>query len=282
MTVLVGTAGFSYKDWKSTFYPDGISPARMLEEYARHFGVVEINSTYYAIPPPERINAMARRTPPDFQFTVKCNREMTHEISGDPGVTAGFREAIRPLENHGKLGGVLAQFPWGFKNTRDNRGYLERLAERMRGVDTVVEFRNNEWDAPETFDLLRRLGLCYCCVDEPRLQGLLSPRVEVTGPVAYVRFHGRNQEAWWDQGRQSWERYDYLYSEDELSDWVPKVEVLSESADRTYIIFNNHYKGQAPANARAFEKMLRGLLGDAVLSVDTTATVEIPPDRLFD
>jgi uncharacterized protein YecE (DUF72 family) len=282
MTVLVGTAGFSYRDWKSTFYPDGISPSMMLEEYARHFGVVEINSTYYAIPPPERINAMARRTPPDFQFTVKANRQMTHEISGDPGVTASFREAIRPLEDHGKLGGVLAQFPWGFKNSRDNRGYLERLAERMRGIDTVVEFRNSEWDAPETFELLRRLGLCYCCVDEPRLQGLLSPRVEVTGPVAYVRFHGRNKEAWWDQGRQSWERYDYLYSEEELSDWVPKVEVLSESSDRTYIIFNNHYKGQAPANARAFEKMLRGLLGDQLYSVDSPEALDPGPERLFD
>jgi uncharacterized protein YecE (DUF72 family) len=282
MTLFVGTAGFSYKDWKSNFYPDDIRPARMLEEYARRFRVVEINSTYYAIPPPERINAMARRTPPDFQFTVKANREITHEISGDPGVAARFREAIRPLEDHGKLGCVLAQFPWGFKNNRDSRAYLELLAQRMRGVDTVVEFRNSEWDVSPTFDLLRRLGLGYCCVDEPRLKGLVSARVEVTSRVAYVRFHGRNYDTWWDQGRQSWERYDYLYSDEELSEWMPKVEILSESSDRTYIIFNNHFKGQAPANARAFEKMLRGLLGDQLYSVDSQDAPEAGPERLFD
>ena len=86
MKVLVGTAGFSYRDWKCTFYPPDIDSRRMLEEYALHFPVVEINSTYYAIPPAARINAMAQRTPPNFEFTVKANREMTHEISADPSI----------------------------------------------------------------------------------------------------------------------------------------------------------------------------------------------------
>jgi len=213
MTVFVGTAGFSYKDWKSTFYPADMRPQRMLEEYARRFPVVEINSTYYAIPPPERINAMAHRTPPGFQFTVKANREMTHEISADPRVSESFRAAIRPLEDHGKLGCVLAQFPWGFKNSLENRAYLEVLAERLDGIDTVIEFRNGDWESGRTFELLSRLGLGYCCVDEPRLKGLVSPRVEVTGSVTYIRFHGRNYDTWWDRGGESWERYDYLYSE---------------------------------------------------------------------
>jgi uncharacterized protein YecE (DUF72 family) len=281
MTVFVGTAGFSYRDWKSTFYQDGIRPRQMLEEYARHFPVVEINSTYYAIPPPERINNMARRTPPRFQFNVKANREMTHEISAGPRVSREFRTAIRPLEDHGKLGCVLAQFPWGFKNTLENRSYLEVLAERMEGLDTVVEFRNSEWETEGTFELLRGLGLGYCCVDEPRLEGLVSGRVEVTGPVAYMRFHGRNNDTWWDSSRESWERYDYLYSEAELSEWLPRVEVMSDASDRTYIIFNNHYKGQAPKNAREFEKMLRGLLGDVVCTLDTTEGFPQGPDPLF-
>ena len=281
MSVFVGTAGFSYKDWKSTFYPDDIQPRRMLEEYARHFGVVEINSTYYAIPPPERINSMALRTPPEFQFTVKANREMTHEINVDPQVTRGFRAAIRPLADHGKLGCVLAQFPWGFKNTAANRDYISVLAERMTGVDTVVEFRNGDWEAGETFELLSGLGFGYCSVDEPQLEGLVSPRVEVTGRVAYLRLHGRNYDSWWDSSRESWERYDYLYSESELAEWLPKVEVMSESSDRTYIIFNNHYKGQAPTNARTFEKMLRGLLGDALVSVEDPEGAPPGSDRLF-
>lgn len=264
MTVYVGTAGFSYKDWKGNFYPERISQGSMLEEYAKHFPIVEINSTYYAIPSPDRINKMALRTPADFLFTVKANREMTHEMGEDPDVYKRYRSAIRPLEDHGKLGCVLAQFPWGFKNTSENNDYLRRLAEYMDGVDTIVEFRNNEWETNEAFELLSSLGFGYCCVDEPRLKGLMSPRYEVTGNTGYVRFHGRNYKTWWDSTRESWERYDYTYSEEELMEWVPKVEEISGDSERTFIIFNNHYKGQAPANARMFEKMLQATLGDEI------------------
>jgi uncharacterized protein YecE (DUF72 family) len=264
MMVYVGTAGFSYKDWAGTFYPKEIQPRRMLEVYAEHFPVVEINSTYYAIPSPDRLASMARRTPTEFQFTVKANRAMTHEIGSEPDVFEHFGAALRPLSDHGKLGCVLAQFPWGFKDNPENRLYLEVLAGGLEGIDTVVEFRNSEWETDDTFMLLKELGLGYCCVDEPRLKGLVSGRVEVTGPVGYVRFHGRNASVWWDQKRKAWERYNYLYSESELGGWVAKVQDISEKSDRTYVIFNNHYKGQAPTNARMFEDMLRGVLGDTI------------------
>lgn len=278
MTVFVGTAGFSYKDWKGVFYSPETKPRDMLEVYSSVFPVVEINSTYYAIPTPDRIRAMAERTPLDFQFTVKANREMTHEISKYAAVFDSFRKAIRPLQDHGKLGCVLAQFPWGFKNTRDNREYLELFSQRMSGVDTVVEFRNGEWEAEATYGLLSELGLGYCCVDEPKLKGLVSPRVEVTGSLGYVRFHGRNRETWWDRNRESWERYDYLYGERELEEWVPKVEDLDEKSDRVYVIFNNHYKGQAPTNARMFEKMLREILGEGLFSYGDAG---YPDNKLF-
>jgi len=264
MTVYVGTAGFSYKDWAGPFYPEGIQPRQMLEEYAEHFPVVEINSTYYAVPAPDRLASMARRTPTEFQFTVKANRAMTHEIGTDPDVFKRFGAALRPLSDHGKLGCVLAQFPWGFKNNPENRLYLEVLARGLEGMDTVVEFRNSEWETNDTFMLLKELDLGFCCVDEPRLKGLVSGRVEVTGPVGYVRFHGRNASVWWDQKRESWERYNYLYSGGELGEWVTKVQDISEKSDRTYVIFNNHYKGQAPTNARMFEDMLKSVLGDSI------------------
>ena len=264
MTVYVGTAGFSYKDWAGPFYTEGIQPRQMLEAYAEHFPVVEVNSTYYAIPAPERFASMARRTPTEFQFTVKANRAMTHEIGSEQDAFNRFKTALRPLSDHGKLGCVLAQFPWGFKDNPENRLYLEVLARGLEGMDTVVEFRNSEWETDETFMLLKELGLGYCCVDEPRLKGLVSGRVEVTGPVGYVRFHGRNASVWWDQKRESWERYSYLYSEGELGEWVAKVQDISEKSDRTYVIFNNHYKGQAPTNARMFEDMLRSVLGDSI------------------
>ena len=272
MSVYVGTAGFSYADWKGPFYPPDTRQAAMLEEYARHFPVVEINSTYYAIPEPERVNAMARRTPTSFLFNVKANKEMTHEIGDGSKVFEDFRRALRPLEDHGKLGCVLAQFPWAFKRSNENADYLRKLARRLDGLDVVVEFRNEQWDSDETLDLLSSVGLGYCCVDEPRLKGLPAPRVALTSRVGYVRMHGRNADNWWARGRESWERYDYLYSEDELAEWLPGIENLSENTDRVYVIFNNHYKGQAPANAHTFEQMLRAILGKELVEVE-------PPDR---
>jgi uncharacterized protein YecE (DUF72 family) len=268
LTVYVGTAGFSYADWKGNFYPSDISGRSMLEEYARNFPVVEINSTYYAIPPPDRMNAMANRTPVDFQFNVKANRGMTHETGGDPVVFEEFKRAVRPLADHGKLGCVLFQFPWGFKNNRENREYLERLKERMDGLDCVVEFRNSGWESEEVFRLLCDLDFGYCCVDEPRLKGLPSDRVEVTSATGYVRFHGRNSETWWGKDREAWERYDYLYGKKELGEWLPKIERIEENTDRTYVIFNNHYKGQAPANARMFEVMLRDTMDLELFTVE--------------
>ena len=268
MSVYVGTAGFSYADWKGPFYPPDTRQSAMLEEYARHFPVVEINSTYYAIPEPERVNAMARRTPASFLFNVKANKEMTHEIGDGSKVFEDFRRALRPLEDHGKLGCVLAQFPWAFKRSNENADYLRKLARRLDGLDVVVEFRNDQWDSDETLDLLSSAGLGYCCVDEPRLRGLPAPRVALTSGVGYLRMHGRNADNWWAKGRESWERYDYLYSEEELAEWLSGVENLSENSDRVYVIFNNHYKGQAPANAHTFEQMLRAILGQELVEVE--------------
>lgn len=280
MTVYVGTAGFSYGDWKGPFYPREIRQSAMLEHYARHFPLVEINSTYYAVPPPERMNAMALRTPPWFIFNVKANREMTHEIGNGARAFEGFRRAVRPLEDHGKLGCVIAQFPWAFKRTTANEGYLEKLAQRLEGMDTVVEFRHDSWESGETLEMLSSLGLGYVCVDEPRLKGLPSPRVAITSDTAYLRMHGRNAETWWAKDRESWERYDYLYSEEELAGWLPGVEKMGEQADRVYVIFNNHYKGQAPANARAFEQMLQAILGSEVYVVSEAEAG--PPEKLFE
>ncbi len=276
LTVYIGTAGFSYKDWIGAFYPQGISQRSMLEYYSKEFPVVEINSTYYAIPAPRVMYAMAKRVPRGFQFTIKANKEMTHEIDPSSDVFERFKQAIRPVKDYGKLGCVLAQFPWAFKNTRENRDYLEVLARALEGIDTVVEFRNSEWETLDTFELLKELDLGYCCVDEPGLRGLVSRRVEVTGQVGYVRFHGRNYETWWDRNRESWERYNYLYSEEELDEWVPKVEEMENKTDRVYVIFNNHYRGQAPTNARMFQKMLQGVLGERV------ARIEPAERELFD
>src|SRR5947209_15871083 len=145
---------------------------------------------------------------------------MMHAEEPQPEVFAAFRAALEPLQESGCLGCVLGQFPWSFRNTPENRDALRRFREELDAIPGVVEFRNSGWAQEETFVLLRELGLGYCCVDEPGLKGLM-PRVAVaTSPIGYVRFHGRNAAKWWHH-EHAFERYDYLYTEDELAEWVP-------------------------------------------------------------
>ncbi len=254
--IYIGTAGFSYADWKGHFYPQGIKAREMLEFYAAHFPMVEINSTWHALPCPENILAMARRTPAEFQFIVKAYKGLTHAPEVEDATFAHFLEAVRPLEDHGKLACILAQFPWGFRFGGPNLDYLRRFRERMGERDVVVEFRNEGWIKEETVRLLEELEFGFCCVDEPRLKGLVGPHVIRTSPIGYVRFHGRNYETWWDRSRQSWERYDYLYGEEELQEWVPGILSLDGQAERTYLVFNNHYRSKSARNAAMMMSML--------------------------
>lgn len=254
--IYLGTAGFSYEDWKGTFYPERMDKRYMLEYYSSIFPVVEVNSTWHALPSARSILSMARRTPPDFLFVVKAYQGITHVYRDNEGDFQRFREVIRPLEDHGKLACVLAQFPWGFRNRPENRDYLRKFRSLLPDLDLVIEFRNQDWIVPETEELLREIEAGFCCVDEPRLKGLVRPQVWVTSGTGYVRFHGRNYEAWWDRNRQPWERYDYLYSGEELEEWVPRLLSIDDQAERTFAIFNNHYRGKAPRNAVMLSRML--------------------------
>ena len=254
--IYIGTAGFSYQDWKGAFYPENQDKKFMLEYYSSRFPVVEVNSTWHALPSPRSILSMARRTPQRFQFIIKAYKGLTHAYKENEEEFTRFKEVIRPMEDHGKLACVLAQFPWGFKNTEANRGYLRLFRDRLPSRDIVVEFRNEQWITDETMDLLRELDMGFCCVDEPRLKGLVRPHVYLTTGIGYLRFHGRNYETWWDRKRQSWERYNYLYGEEELEEWVPGLLQLDEGAERTYAIFNNHYRSKAPRNAAMLARLL--------------------------
>ncbi|MCE5199196.1 MAG: DUF72 domain-containing protein [Armatimonadota bacterium] len=251
----IGTSGFSYDDWVGTFYPEKTPKKNMLAYYARVFPAVEINSTYYAIPPASSFAAMARNTPENFKFVVKAHKEMTHADQPEQGAFDAFFSAVEPLKEAGKLGCILVQYPWGFKRTHENEARLLELKDRVGGLPTVIELRNQEWAADETYDFLGNLGLGFCCVDEPELNGLMPRTATRTSGIGYVRFHGRNSEKWW-QHDQAYERYNYLYPEEELQEWVPKVAAIDNGASDTYLFFNNHYKGKAADNARAFARML--------------------------
>jgi uncharacterized protein YecE (DUF72 family) len=255
MAIRIGTSGFSYDDWRGYFYPETLPKNQMLAFYGERFPVVEVNATYYALPSAATFEQMARKVPGEFEFVVKANRDMTHTTEFRPEIFAAFRAALEPLLHRGSLGCVLGQFPWGFKNSPENREALHRFREELAGIPTVVEFRNAGWASPETFELLRNLELGYCCVDEPGLKGLMPRIVVATSSIGYVRFHGRNAEKWW-RHEHAYERYNYLYPEDELAEWVPKIRELADETEKTYVFFNNHYQGKAGQNAQMMARLL--------------------------
>lgn len=253
--IYLGTAGFSYNDWVGPFYPLGMPKREWLNYYAREFNCCEINATYYTLPKPSTLASMANKTGEGFLFTVKAHQTMTHEQKGNEEVFKGFRKVLEPLMERGKLGCVLAQFPYSFRFNRRNRDYVEIFKERLGDLAIVIEFRHAGWLRREVFDWLRQNGLGFCCVDEPRLPNLLPPIAEATSNIAYVRFHGRNSEKWW-QHEHAYERYDYSYSPQELEEWLPKIRSLDERVGRTFVFANNHWRGQAVATIRQLRLML--------------------------
>jgi uncharacterized protein YecE (DUF72 family) len=253
--IYIGTSGFSYKDWVGPFYPQGLNKAGWLTFYAQEFSTTEINFTYYRLPDPRTLARMADKTPDGFVFTVKASQELTHEREGNAEAFPTFVQAMTPLIERGKFGCVLAQFPYSFHPSAENRAYLKAFREWMSDLPVVVEFRNAQWLTPQTFELLEEHELGFCCVDEPRLKGLIPPIAKATSRVAYVRFHGRNARKWW-QHDEAWERYDYTYSPEELQEWVPKIKELDAQAEQTFAFANNHWQGQAVDTARQLRLLL--------------------------
>ena len=251
----LGTSGFSYNDWVGKFYPHGMPRREWLDYYAREFNTLELNSTYYAIPRLSVVESMVNRTGDGFLFAVKANQEMTHQRQRDGKIFTDFVHILKPFIDSGKLGCVLAQFPYSFGFNRQNWEYLEFFREQMRNLPMVVEFRNSQWLKTEVFDWLRSYNIGFCCVDEPQLSKLLPPVAEVTGDIGYVRFHGRNAAKWW-QHEHAYERYDYTYSAEELTEWLPKIAELNKNAKMTFIFANNHWQGQAIDTIRQLRLML--------------------------
>jgi uncharacterized protein YecE (DUF72 family) len=265
MQILIGTSGFSYEDWRGHFYPREIPKREMLPYYAQFFSTVEINSTYYALPHPATFVQMSRKVPADFQFVVKAHKDMTHsggELNRE--AFAVFRRSLEPIAERGQLGCVLAQFPWSFKPGRANEAYLGAFREELPAIPVAVEFRNAGWASDQTLALLRELDMGFCCVDEPRLPGLMPRVAAATARIGYVRFHGRNAQKWWKH-EHAYERYDYLYSEDELQEWVGKIRQLGGLTEQLFVFFNNHYEGKAGQNARMLARLMNLALPEMAL-----------------
>ncbi len=254
-----GTCGFSYDDWIGIFYPDGLPRKNWLSYYAQEFNVLELNSTYYAIPGPAVIESLVRKTGDGFLFAVKANQQMTHARQADASIFKDFIAALEPFTRAKKLGCVLAQFPNSFRFNSNNWSYLNRFHSLMQDLPLIIEFRNSAWLNRETLDWMKEKKIGFCCVDEPALPGLMPAVAETTSDIGYIRFHGRNAAKWW-QHEHAWERYDYTYKQAELEEWLPRIKLISSAAKNTFIFANNHWRGQAVDTIRQVRSMLDQLV----------------------
>jgi uncharacterized protein YecE (DUF72 family) len=264
MRYLVGTAGWSYSDWKGTVYPQPPPPDfDELSFLADHVDCVEINSSFYRPPAAKSAESWVRRVAhhPDFTFTAKLWRGFTHERDGRPSEddARAFLDGIAPLEEAGKLGALLLQFPWYFLNDGPSRDRVRRLAERFgEGRRLVIEIRHRSWTTAEGLAFLTGLGLNLCSVDMPLARATVRPAAFVTGPVAYLRLHGRNAKAWFSKDAERDAKYDYLYQPGELDAWLQKLAQARGKPETAYVIANNHFRGQAPCNALQIKSRLAG------------------------
>jgi uncharacterized protein YecE (DUF72 family) len=197
---------------------------------------------------------MAARVPDDFSFALKVHRSMTHTRDCSKDDYCSYVEALQPLIESKKLGPLLMQFPWGFKFSQSNMDYLKSLKDYFGDLDLCVEFRHQSWLRDDVMEFLREHKLGYCNVDQPALKTLLPPTDINTTDTGYIRFHGRNYANWW-KPKQAYMRYDYMYEQGELIDWIPRIKKVSENTLRTHIYFNNHYKAQAVRSAKLLQSL---------------------------
>ena len=254
--IFVGTSGFSYSDWRNSFYPPHLRASDFLAFYSKEFQIVELNFSYYRIPEPANFIQMIERSEHKLQFVVKAFGGLTHTITDQslPVILPTFKNSLSPLWEHNKLGAVLLQFPQRFHYTSKSRIYLKSLIEGLRPLPLCIEFRQREWLKESVFKKLREMNAAFACVDQPALKGLMPPVAMATSDIGYVRFHGRNREKWYSG--DSRERYDYLYTENELKEWLPRINDLSKNTEKTFIFFNNHSQAQAIKNARMMIRLL--------------------------
>ena len=264
MKLRIGTSGFSFPDWKGKVYPADIKKQDMLSYYERELGfdTLEVNFTYYTLPTTASIKGMVNKTSRNFEFVVRSHKEMTHEIWEDRErkmikdtreIFKIFVYGLKPMIDEGRLGCILLQFPSFFWPNRQNLDYIVSCKEQMGNVPTVVEFRNRAWVRESTWSFLKDNNLGFCVVDEPSLPRLMPFVPQVTSEISYVRLHGRNMN-WFKASRE--ERYNYLYSEEELKGLFPEIEKLHQGARKGYIMFNNCHAGAAVKNARQLKRMM--------------------------
>jgi uncharacterized protein YecE (DUF72 family) len=295
--ILVGSCSWADKTLiDSGWYPPAAakSPEERLRHYAERFPIVEVDSTYYAIPHARNAELWVERTPDEFTFDVKAFalftshgaavqafpkdlkealpdalRQKRNVYMKDLPAETGdemwrrFNETLLPLDSAGKLGTILFQYPPWFGPRADNREAILEAKERLGQYRMAVEFRNAAWmaepqDQERTLRFLTDSRIPYVCVDEPQgFKSSVPPVVAVTNPsIALLRMHGQNNETWTARSKTAAERFDYLYSEDELREWAPRIQGLAEEAAEVHVLMNNCHNDYSVRNARQIGEML--------------------------
>jgi uncharacterized protein YecE (DUF72 family) len=201
----------------------------------------------------ERVISKIKSKEGKFEFSIKAPSTFTHLRDYSQDDVRKFRESLIFLSNF--LGCILFQFPHSFHLSKKNILYIDELSDRFADFPKIFEFRSSEWVNSEAFLLLKERDIGFCCVDEPAIHGLMPPIAVATSKIGYVRLHGRNAQKWYKHEKPE-ERYDYLYSEEELSEWKVKVSEISRGTDKVFVFFNNHPRAQAVKNALQFNQML--------------------------
>lgn len=286
--ILVGTAGFSYKDWEGVVYPKDLKKQRIhpLEYLAQYFDCCEINTSFYGHIRPEigrHWCALVSAVNPEFRFTAKLNQAFTHAPNAAMQSTSAMtlnptaederlaREGLDSLAKPGLLGALLVQFPISFKNTPENQQYLAQLLKRFSDYPLALEVRHSTWNDPEVLGQLVEQHVGFVNIDQPLLGKALRPTDYATSLIGYVRLHGRNYKEWFESENRN-DRYTYLYKPHELEGWVEKIKTVSEQTRQTFVITNNHPDGRAAVNALE----LINLLTEQKVKVPETLAIKYP------
>ena len=250
----IGPAGWAYKDWAGYVYPQprpkNFNPATFLAEY---FDTIEINTSFYHPMQADHAAQWIERVSgnPRFLFTAKLWKKFTHEHDATLADEREARSGLDILHAGGRLGALLLQFPFSFHREAETVEYLARLLKRFSAYPSVVEVRHSSWNIPDTFELLRERNAGFCNIDQPIIGRSLGPSTAATAPVGYVRLHGRRYDTWFtgDPEVAPHERYNYLYSNEELKPWAVRIQKVRKQAGTVFVITNNHYQGKGVVNA---------------------------------
>lgn len=261
-TVRIGTAGWSYPHWNGLVYPvakgSGFHP---LELIARHLDAVEINSSFYQHLKPELVKLWAKKVErnPRFRFTAKLHQQFTHQRVLNDADIAAFKQGLFPLLRAGKLGGLLMQFPWSYRFTEENRDFFIRVRRAFHEFPLVAEMRHNSWLAEEAQGVFLDYKVGFCNIDQPAYTRAMPPTALLTSATGYVRMHGRNPRnalGSYEPGAPRLRQHDYLYSEQELTEWIERIERISRFAENTFVIFNNDAAAKSFVNAIQMKELL--------------------------